>query len=74
MNRTSEIKGTIYAFFGTRDSLISQDENEEIEEDFSPHYNTKLQECNTAFNLLNFSAVIDNHMRTGLDFLCDRLQ
>ncbi len=31
INRTSEIQGTIYAFFGTRDSLISQEENEQIE-------------------------------------------
>ncbi|MDF5731470.1 MAG: dienelactone hydrolase family protein [Rhizonema sp. PD38] len=31
VNRTSEIKGTIYAFFGTRDSLVSQEENEKIE-------------------------------------------
>ncbi|MEH2217843.1 MAG: dienelactone hydrolase family protein [Nostoc sp.] len=31
INRTPEIKGTIYAFFGTRDALISQKENEQIE-------------------------------------------
>jgi carboxymethylenebutenolidase len=31
INRTSEIKGTIYAFFGTRDALVSQEENEQIE-------------------------------------------
>ncbi|RCJ23500.1 dienelactone hydrolase [Nostoc sp. ATCC 43529] len=31
INRTSQIKGTIYAFFGTRDTLISQEETEEIE-------------------------------------------
>ncbi len=27
-----------------------------------------------AFNLLSFSAVIDNHIKTGLDFLCARPQ
>ncbi|MBN3909077.1 MAG: dienelactone hydrolase family protein [Nostoc sp. NMS1] len=31
INRISEIQGTIYAFFGTRDALISQEENEQIE-------------------------------------------
>lgn len=31
INRTSEIKGAIYTFFGTRDSLISQEENQQIE-------------------------------------------
>ncbi|MEH1871812.1 dienelactone hydrolase family protein [Nostoc sp.] len=31
INHTSKIKGTIYAFFGTRDTLVSQEENEKIE-------------------------------------------
>ncbi|MEO1377022.1 MAG: dienelactone hydrolase family protein, partial [Cyanobacteria bacterium J06635_10] len=31
LNRTSEIQGTIYMFFGNKDSLISQEENEKIE-------------------------------------------
>ncbi|WP_242055350.1 hypothetical protein [Nostoc flagelliforme] len=33
------------------------------------------QECDPiAFNLLNFSARIHNHIKTGLDCLCDRPQ
>ena len=31
INRTSEINGTIYAFFGTNDSLISQEDNQKVE-------------------------------------------
>lgn len=31
LNRTSEIQGTIYTFFGTRDSLVSQEDNHKIE-------------------------------------------
>ncbi len=31
INRTPEIKGTIYMFYGTRDSIVSQEENEQIE-------------------------------------------
>lgn len=31
LDRTSAIKGTIYTFFGTRDSLVSQSENQKIE-------------------------------------------
>lgn len=38
INRTSEIKGTIYAFFGTRDALISQEENEQIEAELKKHH------------------------------------
>ncbi|MEH2347003.1 MAG: dienelactone hydrolase family protein [Nostoc sp.] len=37
INRTSEIQGTIYAFFGTRDALISQEENEQIEAELKKH-------------------------------------
>ncbi|MEH2438665.1 MAG: dienelactone hydrolase family protein [Nostoc sp.] len=37
INRTSEIKGTIYAFFGTRDTLVSQEENEQIEAELKKH-------------------------------------
>ncbi len=37
VNRTSEIKGAIYAFFGTRDSLVSQEENEKIEAELKKH-------------------------------------
>ncbi|MEH2006847.1 dienelactone hydrolase family protein [Nostoc sp.] len=37
INRTSEIKGTIYAFFGTRDSFVSQEENEQIEAELKKH-------------------------------------
>jgi carboxymethylenebutenolidase len=37
INRTSEIKGAIYAFFGTRDSFVSQQENEQIEAEFQKH-------------------------------------
>jgi carboxymethylenebutenolidase len=37
IDRTSEIKGTIYAFFGTRDSLISQEENQKIEAELKKH-------------------------------------
>ncbi|MBD2564499.1 MULTISPECIES: dienelactone hydrolase family protein [Nostoc] len=37
INRTSKIKGTIYAFFGTRDTLVSQQENEQIEAELKKH-------------------------------------
>jgi carboxymethylenebutenolidase len=37
INRTSEIKGTIYAFFATQDSFISQEENEQIEAELKKH-------------------------------------
>ncbi|RCJ29023.1 dienelactone hydrolase [Nostoc minutum NIES-26] len=37
INRTSEIKGTIYTFFGTRDALVSQEENEQIEAGLKKH-------------------------------------
>jgi carboxymethylenebutenolidase len=37
INRTSEIQGTIYTFFGTRDSLVSQEENEKIEAELKKH-------------------------------------
>ncbi|MCC5628210.1 dienelactone hydrolase family protein [Nostoc sphaeroides] len=37
INRTSEIKGTIYTFFGTRDELVSQEENEQIEAELKKH-------------------------------------
>jgi carboxymethylenebutenolidase len=37
INRTSEIKGTIYTFFGTRDSLVSQEENQKIEAELRKH-------------------------------------
>jgi carboxymethylenebutenolidase len=38
INRTSEIKGTIYAFFGTRDRLVSQEESEQIEAELKKHH------------------------------------
>jgi carboxymethylenebutenolidase len=38
IKRTSEIKGTIYLFFGTRDQLISQAENEQIEDELKKHH------------------------------------
>ncbi|MGB7441316.1 MAG: dienelactone hydrolase family protein [Coleofasciculaceae cyanobacterium] len=37
LSRTSEIQGTIYAFFGTKDSLVSQEENEKIEAEMKKH-------------------------------------
>ncbi|MEH2374147.1 dienelactone hydrolase family protein [Nostoc sp.] len=37
INRTSEIKGIIYAFFGTRDALILQQENKQIEAELKKH-------------------------------------
>jgi carboxymethylenebutenolidase len=37
LNRTSDIKGTIYTFFGTKDSLISQEDNEKIEAELISH-------------------------------------
>ncbi|HEY9638310.1 MAG TPA: dienelactone hydrolase family protein [Coleofasciculaceae cyanobacterium] len=37
LNRTSEIQGTIYAFYGTRDSLVSQEETEKIEAELKKH-------------------------------------
>ena len=37
LNRTSEIQGTIYTFFGTKDSLISQEDNQKIEAELKKH-------------------------------------
>ncbi|RAM52511.1 MAG: dienelactone hydrolase family protein [Hapalosiphonaceae cyanobacterium JJU2] len=37
VNRTSEIQGTIYVFFGTKDALISQEETEKIEAELKKH-------------------------------------
>ncbi len=37
VNRTSEIQGTIYTFFGNQDSLISQEDNQKIEAEFKKH-------------------------------------
>ncbi|QSJ17675.1 dienelactone hydrolase family protein [Nostoc sp. UHCC 0702] len=37
INRTSEIKGTIYAFFGIRDTLVSLEETEQIEAELKKH-------------------------------------
>ncbi|PHJ60710.1 dienelactone hydrolase [Nostoc linckia z18] len=37
INRTSQIQGTIYAFFGTRDTFISQEETEQIEAELKKH-------------------------------------
>ena len=37
LNSTSEIQGTIYTFFGTKDSLISQEDNQKIEAELKKH-------------------------------------
>jgi carboxymethylenebutenolidase len=37
INRTSEIKGTIYTFFAIRDVFVSQEENEQIETELKKH-------------------------------------
>lgn len=37
INLTSQIQGTIYTFFGTKDSLISQEDNEQIEAELKKH-------------------------------------
>ncbi len=37
IDRTSEIKGTIYTFFGTRDAIVSQEENQKIEAELKKH-------------------------------------
>ncbi len=37
INRTSDITGTIYTFFGTRDSIVSQEENQKIEAELKKH-------------------------------------
>jgi carboxymethylenebutenolidase len=37
LNRTKEIKGTIYTFFGTKDLLVSQEENQKIEAELQKH-------------------------------------
>jgi carboxymethylenebutenolidase len=37
LNRTKEIQGTIYTFFGTRDLLVSQEENQKIEAELKKH-------------------------------------
>ncbi|OKH36318.1 carboxymethylenebutenolidase [Calothrix sp. HK-06] len=38
INRTSEIKGAVYAFFGTKDSLIPQEQNQQIETELKKHH------------------------------------
>lgn len=37
LDRTSAIKGTIYTFFGTNDTLVSQEENRKIEAELQKH-------------------------------------
>ncbi len=37
IDRTSDIAGTIYTFFGTRDLLVSQSENQQIEVELKKH-------------------------------------
>ncbi|MDY6900501.1 MAG: dienelactone hydrolase family protein [Cyanobacteriota bacterium] len=37
INLTSQIQGTIYTFFGAKDSLISQEDNEQIEAELKKH-------------------------------------
>ena len=37
IDRTSAIQGTIDTFFGTRDSLVSQEENQKIEAELQKH-------------------------------------
>ncbi|MBW4683646.1 MAG: dienelactone hydrolase family protein [Komarekiella atlantica HA4396-MV6] len=37
LNRTKEIKGTIYTFFGTKDLFVSQEENKKIEAELQKH-------------------------------------
>ena len=37
LNLTKEIKGTIYTFFGTKDLLVSQEENQKIEAELQKH-------------------------------------
>jgi carboxymethylenebutenolidase len=37
ISRTAEIKGTLYAFFGTQDPLISQEQTEQIEAELTKH-------------------------------------
>ncbi|MBV6622357.1 MAG: dienelactone hydrolase family protein [Rivularia sp. (in: Bacteria)] len=37
VHRTSEIQGTIYTFFGTKDNLISQSDTEQIEAELNKH-------------------------------------
>jgi carboxymethylenebutenolidase len=37
LERTSQIKGTIYAFYGTKDALVSQEESEQIEAELKKH-------------------------------------
>lgn len=37
INRTSAIEGIIYTFFGTRDSLVPQEENQKIEAELKKH-------------------------------------
>lgn len=37
LNRTKEIQGTIYTFFGTKDLLVSQEENQKIEAELKKH-------------------------------------
>jgi carboxymethylenebutenolidase len=38
INRTSEIKGTVYAFFGTKDSYIPQEQTQQIEAELEKNH------------------------------------
>jgi carboxymethylenebutenolidase len=37
LNRIKEIKGTIYSFFATRDTFVSQEENQKVEAELQKH-------------------------------------
>ncbi|MEA5598429.1 dienelactone hydrolase family protein, partial [Rivularia sp. UHCC 0363] len=37
LNRTKEIKGTIYTFFATKDIFVSQEENQKVEAELQKH-------------------------------------
>ncbi len=56
LTRTPEIKGTLYAFFGTQDPLISTDEIDQVE--------TALQKSNIPHRVFRYPA--------GHGFFCDR--
>jgi carboxymethylenebutenolidase len=38
INRTSEIKGTVYAFFGAKDTFIPQEQTQQIEAELKKHH------------------------------------
>ena len=59
ISRTKDIKGTLYAFFGTEDPLIPNEQTEEIEQ--------KLRQHNISYQVFRYEGATHG-------FMCDRRQ